>query len=78
MWKDPKTAPKTGEVILADLGWPWPCLACWNAAEQQWVYANLQMNLVGGLNDPYFDNEYGNHDELKRWAPLPKLPPTYR
>lgn len=73
MWQLPETAPKTGEIILADMGWPWPCQACWNNAQNEWVYAVMQLNFVDGENDPYFENEYGKVPELKRWMPLPDL-----
>ena len=73
MWLTPETAPKTGKMILADIGMPWPCLACWNKADGKWVYASQAMNCVDGQDDPYFENEYAQQHELKRWMPLPEF-----
>lgn len=72
-WQAPDTAPKDGTIILADLGWPWPCAAVWNELNGEWVWANPQLNLVDGKADYYFDNEYERPVELKRWHPLPDL-----
>jgi hypothetical protein len=73
MWRLPEIAPKTGEMILADMGWPWPCLVCWNKSRNEWVYVTQQISFVDGQDDPYFENEYGKSSELKRWMPLPDL-----
>lgn len=73
MWLLPEVATKTGEMILADMGWPWPCLACWNESQEEWVYVTQQMIFVDGQDDPYFENEYGKTLELKRWIPMPGL-----
>lgn len=72
-WQPMDSAPKTGEVFLADMGWPWPLLACWNKYESKWVYVMLQMNIVDGIDDPYFENDYDKDDALKKWMPLPDL-----
>jgi hypothetical protein len=66
-WQSPETAPKDGSVFLGDMGWPWVCLVCWNAYQKEWVYPSLQLNIVHGEDDPYFDDEYGSPGELKRW-----------
>ena len=73
MWQIPEIAPRTGEMILADMGWPWPCLVCWNKSQEEWVYVTQQMNLFDGQEEPYFENEYGKAAELKCWMPLPEL-----
>ena len=69
-WQSPETAPKTGEMILADLGWPWASLACWNELEMKWVFANLSVNFVDGKQDPYFENEYESMKNMRGWMPL--------
>jgi len=73
MWRIPEIAPRTGEMILADMGLPWPSLVCWNKNQDEWVYVSQQMNFVDGQEDPYFENEYGKASELKGWMPLPEL-----
>lgn len=70
-WQSPETAPKTGDMILADAGYPWPVLACWNKYEQEWVYASFAMNYVDGTEDPYFETE--SEKTIKKWCPIPDL-----
>lgn len=70
-WKSQNTAPKDGNPIIADIGLPWAVLACWSTAEQKWCYTNLQMNMVNGEDDPYFENEW--EPELKAWVSLPEI-----
>lgn len=72
-WQPAETAPRTGAVFLADMGWPWACLVCWNPAMQQWVCAMQSANICNGEDDPYFENEYEKPAELQRWMPLPDL-----
>lgn len=72
-WQAPNTALRTGDMILADMGWPYPCIVCWNKSQEEWVYVTQQINVVEGEDDPYFENEYGKESELKRWMPLPEL-----
>lgn len=73
MWKTPETAPRDGSTFLAAVGYPWPVLACWNEHNDEFVLANLQVNLVDGEQDPYFENEYERIGALKRWMPIPEL-----
>lgn len=67
-WQPPETAPKDGTLILADMGWPWPCLACWDEYDEKWVYTNRLIDGTEGAQHPYFETEYGRNDELKRWT----------
>lgn len=71
VWRSAEAAPKDGSLFLADMGWPWPCLVCWNEYEGKWIYPNMQINRVDGKYDPYFDTEYCKLKELKRWSHLP-------
>jgi hypothetical protein len=69
--------PNDGNPFLADIGYPWPVFAAWNGCDCCYVYANLQCNMVDGVyNDTYFENEYEKPNGVKRWMPLPELPPT--
>ena len=66
--------PKTGNTLLADIGYPWPVVIAWCAYDQDWVYANLQINMIGGeYCDPYFETERHPEAGIKRWMPLPGL-----
>ncbi len=57
--------------FLADVGWPWPVLACWNGADEKYIYANHQIDMYNGvLEDSYFENETAELHEIKRWKPL--------
>ena len=73
-WKTIETAPKTGEQVLLDIGYPWPVLACWNACDSAWTYTEMQINMVNGeYNDPYFENESEKCENVKGWMPLPEV-----
>ena len=72
-WNDPKTAPKDGTLILADVGFPWPVAAVWNSHDDKWVYATLQAcEMANNTLDVYFENE--QESEIRGWLPMPKLP----
>ena len=76
VWVAAELAPKTGEQILANVGLPWPVMACWNAHDSQWSYANLQINMMEGeYNDPYFETESAHNYVLKGWMPTPDQNP---
>ena len=76
VWVAAELAPKTGEQIIANVGLPWPVMACWNAHDSQWSYANLQINMMEGeYNDPYFETESDHNYELKGWIPTPDQNP---
>ena len=70
-WQTPETAPKD-TTFMADVGLPFAVVACWNAAEDLWVYANAQCDLYrGAWNDFYFENE--RTSELLGWMPMPEV-----
>ena len=74
-WQPPKTAPKDGDLFLADIGHPWPVLCSWSGACEKWAYAGFNMNMYEGeYNDPYFDTEWEKVDGLKAWMPMPPPP----
>jgi len=72
-WQTPETAPKD-DVIIANLGFPFPLVATWNKPSGQWVTANLEVDLYHGeWNDTSFCNEYFAEKELLGWMPLPEV-----
>ena len=65
--------PKNGSTFLADFGLPWPVVAAWNGCDENWVYANLQVNMVNGIyNDTYFETE--REERIIQWMALPDIP----
>jgi|LakMenEpi03Aug12_release.lakeMendotaPanAssembly.Ray.scaffolds.fasta_scaffold41791_10 hypothetical protein len=69
--------PIDGSSFLADVGLPFAVVASWNVCDCCFVYASLNCNMVNGVyNDFYFENEYEKPNGVKRWMPLPELPPT--
>ena len=72
-WQDGSTAPKTGEQFLADVGFPWPVVAMYNEARDEFVYAEVESTLYEGRNDPYFITEDEKMENIKRWQPLPEI-----
>ena len=76
-WKIPQTAPKDGSMILADFGWPYPVLAAWNGHQMDWSIATQQVQPVDGVwNDTYFETDWEQDSDLKRWVALPSLSNT--
>jgi len=73
LWQKPTSAPKTGEIIIADMGWTRPVTACWNDYEQKWVYPIMQINTVDGTDDAYFENEYEGDECMRGWMHLPEF-----
>jgi len=72
-WKSTESAPKDGNTILADVGYPWPVVAAWNSHGEKWVYASLQAcAMANNTIDTYFENE--QESEIKGWLPMPELP----
>jgi hypothetical protein len=73
-WRLPETAPKTGEMILADFGWPYPIVAVWNEYDEKWVTVYMQaQEMSNGKIDHWLETEQETDDSLKYWMPLPKL-----
>lgn len=67
--------PRDMSVFIADIGLPWSVVAVWNGCDENYVYANLQVNMVNGVyNDTYFENETEGVGGIKRWMPMPELP----
>ncbi len=73
-WQSPETAPKDGQPFLANIGFPWAMMCMFSLANNNWVYASVQVNMLQGeYSDPYFENEWAELKELKAWMPLPEL-----
>jgi len=71
-WKSPKSAPKNGTTILANVGLPWAVVATWNSHDEKWVYANLQAcDMANNTLDAYFENE--QEPTIKGWLPMPEI-----
>lgn len=72
-WKKPETAPKNGNVILADMGLPYAVAACWNGCSENWTIASQQVEPVDGVwNDTYFESDWMEHREMRGWMELPQ------
>lgn len=68
-WQSPETAPKD-TVIIADTGYPWPVLALWNEAIEQWATTTLECSQFEGKPDCGWVTEY--EKELRWWMPVPE------
>ena len=68
--KKPKNGV-TNRMILGDFGYPWLLPVIWSEANQQWVAATIQMQECDGKNDPYFENEWFDDEELIKWVEFP-------
>ena len=76
-WKPPETAPKNGDIIIADFGWPFAVVACWNAHCEKWTIATQQIEPVNGIwNDPYFESDWENPEDLIAWTDFPSIKAT--
>lgn len=63
--------PKDRVIIGKFQGYPFMVPCIWNECNKQWVYASLAVNMVSGKwNDPYFENEYFDEDDLVSWKEL--------
>jgi len=72
-WQGIETAP-TDSTVLLDVGLPYAVIGAWNEHEQQWIYAELEINRVdGNFNDPYFGNVYISNADVKGWMKLPEV-----
>lgn len=72
----PSVKPKNGvtdRIILADFGYPWLMAAMWSQCNEQWVAATTQIQDCDGKEDPYFENEWFDDEELKAWQEMPTL-----
>lgn len=69
-WHPISTAPKDQQILL-DVGMPWAVVGIWNEYEQEWVFADLAMNVCDGTDDPYFENE--REKAPTAWQHLPEI-----
>ncbi len=70
-WQPPETAPKD-RAILACFGFPWPVVALYSDANDEWVTAAVEQNLYSGESDPSFVSEYFSEAELLGWMEMPE------
>jgi len=75
-WKTGDTAPRTGQLFLADVGWPWPVMAMWSESQEEFCYAATDASVYEGKNDPVFVTEWEKLENIKRWMPLPEVKNT--
>jgi hypothetical protein len=71
-WKPGDTSPRTGQLFLADVGLPWPVMAMWSEAQDEFCYASPEAGFYDGKNDPGFVTEWEKPENIKRWMPLPQ------
>lgn len=69
-WHSPETAPKD-RLILACFGFPWPVVAMYSDANDEWVTAEVEQSLYQGKSDPSFVSEYFSEAELLGWIEMP-------
>jgi len=67
-WQPAETAPKN-KSIIGDFDYGWAMATIWSTANAQWAVAILQMSYVDGKEDPYYETDYFEAHELKRWMP---------
>ena len=79
VWRKPEDAPHD-ELILADFGWPWPVPAMWDAQSESWASMSAQRdsNSEGVALNAWFETEYEDQKNLRRWCAMPALPNTRR
>jgi len=62
---------RDGEFLGEFKHYPFTVVCMWNEYEGHWVYASVQVNMMNGeYNDPYFENDFFEEDELVRWREL--------
>lgn len=67
-----KTTPPKNRLFLADIGYPHYVLAHWNKVNNQYIFAEIQLELYQGeWDDVYFQTEYFEEEEIKSWIELP-------
>lgn len=60
--------------ILVDVNCPWPVMAMWNPITAKWCCTQLQVGLYNGrYDDWYFENEWVETKNIRKWAMLPSL-----
>ena len=70
----PETAPKDGTLFLANIGYHYYVMCCWNGSDNNWVYPQLQIGqYLGKWNDCYFETEHDNEGALIDWIELPNI-----
>jgi hypothetical protein len=72
MNKSKKPPQQPGEMIIAQFKrYPFPLVAMWNGASQEWIAAAPQAGMFNGKwNDHYFENETFALEELESWRPI--------
>jgi len=76
-WLDPATAPRDGTAFLGDFGWPWMSYTVWDAYDEHWCVAVIQASpMKDGPDNTYLETDTERPQDLKRWLPLPTLPPA--
>ncbi len=69
---NPNTFAPKDRPVLVLIGYPWPLMAIWNQFQEEFVIANLQINMMyGEYNDPYWENDYVNESDIISWAEVP-------
>jgi len=70
-------APPRDNMFLANIGLPRYVVAHWNPAMDEFVYAELQVDMFEGeWNDTYFESEYFKESDIRSWIELPKIEET--
>jgi hypothetical protein len=76
-WQSPETAPRDGTQIIGDFGWPWPLPTVWDEYDEKWAVCYLQRcPMANGRSNTYFEMDTEPDKNLRRWMPMPVLPPT--
>lgn len=69
--------PPKDKLFLADIGYPYYVLAHWSNVDNQYIFAELQVDLYQGKwDDVYFQTDRFKEYELKGWIEMPKLEKT--
>jgi hypothetical protein len=63
-------AKKAGQVLL-DVGLPWPVVGIYNTASEEWVYAEVQAELIDDEYYYYYQTEH--EKEPRGWMPMPTI-----
>ena len=71
-WKT--ETPPLDKVFISDIDLPWPVVMVWNGAICKFAYANVQAGLYHGqYNDMYFESEYCEPQDIKKWQDMPEV-----